>query len=89
MFVRIRFNKGAHIHKKRGKNRHLALAASALLIPCSLMAAVLGVWRVTTDLGWTSGFAFSSGPLAHWVMWILAAALLFAVALRLNRYGQG
>jgi hypothetical protein len=88
MFVRIRFDKGAHVHRKRRKNRHLALGAAALLMPSSLMAGVLGVWRLFADFGWTSSFAFSSGPLAHWLVWITLAVLLLLASLRLNRYGR-
>lgn len=88
MLVRIRFDKGAHIYRKQGKNRHLALAAAALLVPCALMAAVLGLWRLTDDLGWTSGFSISSGPFAHWLVWVVLAVVLFAAAARLNRYGR-
>jgi hypothetical protein len=89
MFVRIRFDKGARIQKKRGKNRHLALAAAALLVPSAVMAVALGSWRLAADLGWTSGFAFSGGPLSHWVVWIVVAVVLLAIAWRLNQYGHG
>jgi hypothetical protein len=89
MFVRIRFDKGARIQRKRGKNRHLALAAAALLVPSAMMAVALGLWRLAADLGWASGFAFSGGPLAHWVVWIVVAAGLLWTAWRLNRYGHG
>ena len=89
MLVRIRFDKAAHIHKKQGKNRHLALAAAALLIPSSLMACVLGFWRLAADLDWTSGFAISTGPFSHWQVWIVLAVVILWVALRLNRYGRG
>jgi hypothetical protein len=89
MLVRIRFDKGAHIHRKQGKNRHLALAAAALLVPSSLMACVLGLWRLAADLQWTTGFAISSGPFSHWLVWILLAVVGFLLAIRLNRYGRG
>jgi hypothetical protein len=88
MFVRIRFDKGARIQKRPGKNRHLALAAAALLVPSAVMAGALGMWRLAADLGWTSGFAFVGGPLSHWVIWIVVAALLLGVAWKLNRYGH-
>jgi hypothetical protein len=89
MLVRIRFDKGARLQRKRGKNRHLALAAAALLVPSSMMAAVLGFWRLASDVGWASGFAFSGGPLSHWVIWIVLAGLMLGMAWRLNRYGHG
>jgi hypothetical protein len=89
MLVRIRFDKGTHIRRKQGKNRHLALAAAALLMPCSLMAAVLALWRLADDLGFASGFAVASGPFAHWLIWLAVAALLLGLAVRLNRYGSG
>jgi hypothetical protein len=89
MLVRIRFDKAAHIHKKRGKNRHLALAAGALLVPSSLMAFALGIWRLAADLGWTTGFGIATGAFAHWQVWMVLAAGMLLAAVRLNRYGRG
>ena len=57
MVVRIRLRKGPPVTRKRGKNRHLALACGALLIPASLMAYVLGFWRLASDMGMAREFA--------------------------------
>lgn len=88
MIVRIRLGQGARVGRTGRKNRHVALAFAALLMPASLMAAVLACWRLAADLKWTSQFAIASGPFSHWQVWIACAAALLLVAQRLNRYGQ-
>lgn len=87
MKVRIRLGTGPPVKRKPGKNRHLALAAGALLIPASLMAYVLGFWRLASDMGLATGFAVS-GLFSHWQMWIALAVLLHGTASILNRYGR-
>ena len=89
MRVRVRFDKGAHIHRKQGKNRHLALAAAALLMPMALMACVLAAWQLAGDLGFAVRFPIVDGPLSHWVIWVLVAGAMVMLAIRLNRYGRG
>jgi hypothetical protein len=86
MIVRLRFDVGPPVKKQRGKNRHLALAAGALLAPAALMAYVLGVWRLAADLGLAGQFALS-GILAHWQLWMGAGAALQFASYALTRYG--
>lgn len=87
MRIRIRIGQGPRIHKKEGKNRHLAVGAAALLTPAAVMAAILGVWRICADIGITGAFAISTGLFSHWQVWLGIAALLQLLALALNRYG--
>jgi hypothetical protein len=87
MIVRIRLGTGRPIQRKRGKNRHLALACGALLIPASLMAYVLGFWRLASDMGFAAEPGIS-GVFSHWQVWIAAAVFLHAAASILNRYGR-
>ena len=42
------------------------------------MAAVLGVWRIASDLNWAGGFAIHSGLFSHWQVWLGGAALVQA-----------
>jgi hypothetical protein len=88
MIVRIRLGQGRAPRNAQGKNRHLALAFGALLIPASLMAYVLGFWRLTSDIGVTREFAIR-GLFSHWQVWIVAAVALHITASVLNRYGRG
>jgi len=88
MIVRIQLRQGHALRKTRGKNRHLALAGGALLIPASLMAYVLGFWRLASDIGMTKEFAIQ-GLFSHWQIWIVAAVSLQVAASVLNRYGRG
>ena len=88
MIVRIHLRKGHPLRKTRGKNRQLALATGALLIPASLMAYVLGFWRLASDIGVTNEFAIR-GLFSHWQIWIVIAVALHVAAGVLSRYGRG
>jgi len=88
MVVRIRFAKGPTIGRQRKKNRRVALAAAGLLTPAAVLVGVVGLWRLTADLGFTAGFAISSGIFSHWQVWLATAGLLQLFANLLNRYGR-
>jgi hypothetical protein len=88
MIVRLKLRRGPTVARKPGKNRHLALASSALLTPVSLMAYVLGFWRLASDMGMAGAFVFY-GLFSHWQIWIALAVALHATASLLNRYGRG
>lgn len=88
MIVRIQLGQGRAPRKTAGKNRHLALAIGALLVPAALMAYVLGFWRLASDIGMTREFALS-GLFSHWQIWIFMAVALHIAATVLNRYGRG
>jgi len=88
MVVRIRFSVGPRVGKKGRKNRRFALAAAALLNPAAFLVGVVGLWRLTSDLGFTAGFAISSGIFSHWQVWLATALVLVFCARLLNRYGK-
>ena len=88
MIVRVKLRSGRILRKERCKNRHLALAGGALLIPASLMAYVLGFWRLASDIGVTGEFALR-GVFSHWQIWIVTAVALQITASVLTRYGRG
>ena len=88
MIVRIQLRQGQPVRRTRGKNREVALASGALLIPASLMAYVLGFWRLASDLGVTNEFAIR-GVFSHWQIWIVTAVVLHVAAGVLSRYGRG
>jgi len=88
MNVRIRLRIGRPVQRKHRKNRHVALAFGALLVPASLMAYVLGFWRLASDMGMTGEFTIN-GLFSHWQVWIALAALLHLGATVLSRYGRG
>ena len=88
MVVRIRFSNGPRVRKKRRTNRRFALAVAGLLTPAAFLVGVVGVWRLTADLGFTAGFAISSGIFSHWQVWLATAVLLQLCARMLNRYGR-
>jgi hypothetical protein len=88
MVLRIRLRQGRPIQRKTGKNRHVALALAALLVPSALMAYVLGFWRLASDMGLAGEFGFS-GFFSHWQIWIPLGGLFQFAAAVLNKYGRG
>ncbi|MEZ5351493.1 MAG: hypothetical protein R2762_02565 [Bryobacteraceae bacterium] len=87
--MRIRLGRGTQFQHREGKNRPLALAGAGLLAPAAVMAFILALWRLAADLSLTSNFAIAEGPLSHWHVWVLLAAMLAIAAIKLNRYGRG
>jgi hypothetical protein len=88
MVVRIRFGKGPKVAGSRRKNRQTALAVAAFLPPAAFMACILALWSIAADLNWSGSFAFTSGILSHWHVWLGAAVALQLCARALNRYGK-
>jgi len=71
-------------------NAAVAIARSgelcaALLAPVGALAFALGAWCLTFDLGLTSGFPVSGGPLAHWIAWVGIGLVLELCAVQLRR----
>ena len=87
MVVRIRFPK---IPSRAGNlEKHpLAQGVASLLTPAALMSCILGLWRIGADYNWTNSFAFSSGLLSHWQVWLGAAVVLQFCSYALNRFGK-
>jgi hypothetical protein len=87
MIVRIQMGTGRRVQRKAGKNRHLALACGALLVPAALMAYVLGFWRLGSDMGIVAPSGIT-GPFSHWQVSIAAAVFLHLASSMLNGYGR-
>jgi hypothetical protein len=88
MVVRIRFQLGPKIARKRGTNKRFALALASLLPPAAFCAGVLGLWRIAADLNWTATFAIPDGIFSHWQVWWGTALFLQLCARALNHYGK-
>ncbi len=88
MVVRVKLGSGRRVAQRSRKNRHLAFGAAALLAPISLMAYVLGLWRLAADLGVAGEFTIQ-GIFSHWQVWMAIAVAAHASAVILNRYGRG
>jgi hypothetical protein len=88
MIVRVKLRQGPPVQRKDGKNRLAASAIGTLLTPAALMAYVLGIWRLASDLGMAGEFAIS-GLFSHWQVWIALAVGLHITSASLNRYGRG
>jgi hypothetical protein len=65
----------------------VALGFAALLTPSALVAFTIGFWSFAAELQWTGGFFVSSGPLAHWHVWLILAGVLLGCARLLGSYG--
>lgn len=88
MLVRIRFDRGLRVKKKRRKNQHVALAAATLLSPVKFTALAFGSWRLAADLGLAGRFAVERGMFSHWQVWMGMAGFLQVAGMALNRYGH-
>ena|SRR5438876_239371 len=88
MLVRIRLRGGPKVRRKTRKNRHVALASAALLTPAAVMALVLSIWRLGSDLGFAGAFAIPTGILSHWQVWLAISVAVQFLAVLLNRYGS-
>ncbi len=88
MKVRIRFGKGPKVGKNGRRTRRAALAFAVILRPVAFLVALMGVWRISADLGFTSSFVISSGFFSHWQIWVAAAVCIEFLCHLLNRYGK-
>ena len=88
MIARIWLKRGHPVQRRRGKNRHVAFAFGALLVPASLMAYVLAFWRLASDMGMAGEFGIT-GLFSHWQIWFGVGLLLHLAASTFNRYGRG
>jgi hypothetical protein len=53
----------------------------ALVTPSAVIAFVMGLWRLTADLGWTETFPIVTGFFSHWIVWVaLAIGLKFGAS---------
>jgi hypothetical protein len=87
MIVRIQLRKGPRVARKAGKNRNAAFTAAALLKPLALMAYVLGVWRLASDMGMAGAFVFT-GLFSHWQVWMGMGVLVHVLSYALSGYGS-
>jgi len=88
MIVRIQLRKGRRVARRSGKNRNVAYTSAALLKPLALMAYVLGIWRLASDMGMAGEFVFT-GMFSHWQIWMGLGVLVHIVSFMLARYGSG
>jgi hypothetical protein len=88
MVILVKFQYRPHLKSVNALSRHLALAAASLLNPLSMIAGVLGCWRLGADLNWTGEFAISKGFFSHWQVWMVLAAAMQIGSIALNRYAH-
>ena len=58
---------------------------SVLMGPAVFSAYVFAVWSLSSNLGWTSTFLYTSGPLSNWLVWLALAILIHVAADVLKR----
>jgi hypothetical protein len=88
MLVRIQFPQGTRKGSRSGRNAPLVSVLGGLIMLVAISCLGLGMWRLTSDLGWTGTFAIPEGLLSHWQVWLAMAVAFGAAALRLQRYGR-
>jgi hypothetical protein len=88
VIIRLQLGTGRRFERKRGKNRQVASIFGALLVPVALMAYVMGIWRLASDMGIAGEFA-GAGIFSHWQVWMVLGAVIHLVGYSLTRYGRG
>jgi len=88
MVVRIRMKYENAVRRTVEINRQAAIVTSSLLTPISLVAWVLGGWRLLADLNLAGEFAISDGLFSHWQVWIALGIILQFAALLLQRVSR-
>lgn len=87
MIVRIQLGTGRQVRRTHGKNRHVALSFGALLMPVAVMAYVMGIWRLASDMGLVVDSGIT-GFFSHWQVAMATAVALHSASSILNRYGR-
>jgi hypothetical protein len=79
----------------QGFSRQLADVLVALLTPAAVVALVMALWRVGSDLGWAGAFLIADGFFSHWQVWIalsiglkLLSSTLIAWGSRTNKFSE-
>ena len=88
MIVRIQLRKGPRVARKAGKNRNAAFTAADLLKPLALVAYMLGIWRLASDMGMAGAFVFT-GVYSHWQVWMGMGVFVHVLSSVLANYGSG
>lgn len=89
MVVRIRFARGPLVRKGKVKNAYSLQIVATLLTLVSIGTALMGVWKVSADMGWAQAFAIDTGTFSHAQVWLALAAAAQAASWRLTRYVRG
>lgn len=58
---------------------------AVLMGPAILSVYAFAVWSLTSEMGWTDSFPFTSGPLSNWIIWAGLAAVIHSAATILRR----
>jgi hypothetical protein len=69
-------------------SRQLANVLVALLTPAAVLALVMGMWRMSTDLGWAGAFLITAGFFSHWQVWIVLSIALKMISSNLIAWGS-
>lgn len=73
---------------RRSVSHDLTTGLDLSLRAAAALSAVLGLWRLGADMGWTSEFFIPAGLLSHWQVWFAVAIGMKAASTGLNRRVQ-
>lgn len=59
---------------------------SALMGPAVFSAYAFAAWSLSSNLGWTDTFVFTTGPLSNWLVWLSIAILTNLASSILKRH---
>lgn len=58
---------------------------AVLMGPAVLSVYAFALWSLTSEMGWTDSFPFTSGPLSNWLIWTGLAVAIHAASIILQR----
>jgi hypothetical protein len=62
-----------------------AAVLAVLMGPAVLSVYAFAAWSLTSEMGWTDSFPFTSGPLSSWIIWAGLAGSLHCAAVILRK----
>lgn len=62
-----------------------AAVLAVLMGPAVLSVYAFAFWSLTSEMGWTDSFPFSSGPLSNWIIWAALAAAVHSASVILRK----
>jgi hypothetical protein len=88
MVVKVRFERGSVVARRKGKNSRIALLGAGLLTMSSICLGSLAIWRFCQDVGLAGDFIFEDGFLSHWQVWLASAVGTQYGCWRLQQYAK-
>jgi hypothetical protein len=68
-----------------GTAQKSASVVAVLMGPAVFSVYAFAFWSLTSEMGWTDSFPFTSGPLSSWIIWAALAASVHSASIILRK----